>query len=365
MTKLFKMLVKSKITLAKICLFAMCAAAIFASILCCFGENYGKSILKYEKNNNTLIEKTQNISKIENNAEAENIAVAHQPLRGGVVIEASSKRVLLDEGMNARCFPASTTKVLTALCVIENLPLDRIVTVKKEAVGIEGSSIYLKEGQKISVRDLLLGLMLRSGNDAAVALALETSGSVEQFASLMNKTAVECGAQGSHFVNPHGLHDDNHYTTALDLALICAKAYEYDEFCNIVSKSGAQIEIDGVKNYIANKNKLLKAYKGANGVKTGYTKRSGRCLVGGAKRKNMQLISVVLNYQDMWNDTVRMLNYGFDNFQMTSLDCALLNKNSASKIVQIEAKQSCTSDWQNVKYPLRKDGSEYLQIKSA
>lgn len=288
-------------------------------------------------------------------------------MQGGVVIEATSRRVLLDEGMNVKCYPASTTKVLTALVVLNNLPLDKIVEVPKEAAGVEGSSIYLKTGQKISVEDLLYGLMLRSGNDAAVTLAIATAGSVEDFAKLMNDTAKECGANSSNFVNPHGLHDDDHYTTAYDLAMICAQAYQNADFVRIVGTKTAKIKIDDEINYIGNKNKLLKLFEGANGVKTGYTKKSGRCLVGGAKRGNMQLISVVLNYPDMWNDTKRMLNYGFDNYEMISLDNALLGNTDKMyrKPVEVVAKQNCSEDWKNIYYPLRKDGSEYLVIKTA
>ncbi len=359
----------SKTTNAKFVVVLLVVLAIFTSFLGMSGENNVKSILKTSKNCNTIAQSEGSFSKVESvtkcQAEATFSQKARQTTKGGVVIEATTKRVLFDEGMNVKCYPASTTKVLTALCVIENLPLEKIVTIPKEAVGVEGSSLYLKEGQKILVEDLLFGLMLRSGNDSAVALAIETSGTVEAFATLMNETAKKCGAVNSHFVNPHGLHDDNHFTTAYDLALITAKAYEYESFCRFAGAMGARITVDGEKTYIANKNKLLKLFEGANGVKTGFTKKSGRCLVGGAKRENMQLISVVLNYPDMWNDTVRMLKYGFDNYKMTSLDEALLFKQNASKTIEIFSSQNCAENWQNVKYPLRKDGSEYLQIKSA
>jgi len=292
-------------------------------------------------------------------------AMAVQKSRSGVVIEQSSRRVLLNEGMNERCFPASTTKVLTALVVLNNLPIDRVVSVPKQAAGVEGSSIYLRAGQKINVEDLLLGLMLRSGNDAATALAIETAGSVEKFAELMNKTAKELGANDSNFVNPHGLHDDNHYTTAYDLALITAKAYENPEFVRIASTLKAKITIDDEVYYIGNKNKMLKLYEGANGVKTGYTTKSGRCLVSGAYRNNMQLITVVLNYNDMWNDTIRMLNYGFDNFEMTSYEDAFVNRKEGAKKIEIERPSHLSSDWSELYYPLRSDNSEYLVLKSA
>lgn len=292
-------------------------------------------------------------------------SVARQSARGGVVVEQTSRRVLLDEGAHTRCFPASTTKVLTALVVLERMPLDKIVEVPKEAENTEGSSLYLRAGQKISVEDLLFGLMLRSGNDAAVTLAIATAGSVEEFASIMNDTAKQCGALNSNFVNPHGLHDDNHYTTAYDLAMICARAYEYEDFARLVDCRQRKITVDGEAHYIANKNKLLAMYDGSNGVKTGFTKTSGRCLVGGAKRDGMQLISVVLNYNDMWNDTIRMLDFCFDKYEMISLDDALIKGINAGNEIEIFKSQNVNEDWSDIRYPIKKDGSERLVVKSA
>lgn len=312
-------------------------------------------------------DKDVDMSDGEENDELANIEKTFYPqlASGAVVMEMTSKRVLCDENMNVKCYPASTTKVLTAFVVLNTLPLDRVVTVPKQAEGVEGSSIYLHAGEKITVNDLLLGLMLRSGNDAATALAIEAAGSVDKFALLMNKTAKSVGAVNSHFVNPHGLHDDDHYTTAYDLALITAAAYENEDFVRIVSTQKAKILVDDEPRYIANKNKLLTLYEGANGVKTGYTKKSGRCLVGGACKNGMQLISVVLNYGDMWNDTIRLLNYGFDNFEMVPLDNALLRGDSAKTSIEINCPSGVTEDWKNVCYPLRKDGSEYLVLKAA
>lgn len=315
-------------------------------------ENCNNSITKYDKIENTTIQNTEDTQQC-----------VVQRSHSGVVIEQTTKRVLVDENMNERCYPASTTKVLTALVVLNNLPIDKIVEVPKCAEGVEGSSLYLKEGQNISVEDLLYGLMMRSGNDAAVTLAIAVSGSVEEFASLMNKTAKECGAYSSNFVNPHGLQDENHYTTAYDLAVICAKAYEYPEFCRIVDCRQRKIVVDGENRYIANKNKLLKMYDGANGVKTGYTKTSGRCLVGGAKNGGMQLISVVLNYNDMWNDTIRMLDFAFDNYEMVSIERGEMLYPQAQNVIELNLAQIATSDWKEIKYPLKKDGSERLNVK--
>lgn len=345
----------------KILIMAVCVVcltmALISSMLMPKTQFSVKSILKNIKNESNI---THN-NTVETIKHIDVLPLKKQS-RGAVVIEQSSKRVLYDEGMNEKCYPASTTKVLTALCVLENLPLDKIITVPKEAEGVEGSSIYLKAGQKISVKDLLLGLMLRSGNDAAVTLAVATSGNIQNFTDLMNKTARKCGADGSNFVNPHGLHDEMHYTTAYDLALICAKAYENEDFCEIVSTSKAKITVDDEARYIGNKNKLLHLYDGANGVKTGFTKKSGRCLVSGAKRSGMQVIGVVLNHSDMWNDTIRMLDFAFDNYYMCPLDEAMLT--SGENEIRVKAKQNVTGNWQDFGYPLKKDGSERLIVES-
>lgn len=320
-----------------------------------------KSIIKNNKIENSFLNFDSN--KKENSIDANTCANVERGASGAVCMEASSRRVLYEEKKDVKCYPASTTKILTALIALENLPLNKIVTVPKIAEGVEGSSIYLKEGDEISVEDLLYGLMLRSGNDAAVTLALEIAGDIETFARTMNEKALQIGAENSHFVNPHGLHDDNHYTTAYDMALICAKAYENNEFVKIVGTKQRKITVSGEARYIANKNKLLKLFDGANGAKTGFTKKSGRCLVGGAKRGDMQLVTVVFNHGDMWNDTVRMLKYGYDNYEMIALDNALLS--TGKDVVKIKIAQNVGSDWRDIKFPLKRDGSERLQIESA
>lgn len=334
---------------------ALCVILLLFTQISC---KNGKSILKTTKNENCFSQNT-----IEN---IERFKIDATPLskqgQGKILMEQSSKRVLYAEDENARCYPASTTKILTAYIVLNMLPLDRVVTIPQEASGVEGSSLYLKCGDKISVEDLLYGLMLRSGNDCAVALALEVCQSIGDFASLMNITALRLGAKNSHFVNPHGLHDDMHYTTAYDLALITAIAYDNPKFVEIVSTKQRKIVVNDEARYIANKNKLLNMCDGANGVKTGYTKKSGRCLVGGAKRDGMQLISVVLNCSDMWNDTVRILEYGFSTYEMVPLDKAMLY--GGDDIVKVHIKQPVLPNWKEIYYPVKKDGSERIEIVS-
>lgn len=338
--------------------------SIFTIISC---EN-GKSILKIANNDKSILQNVQIENGFAQN-HAENIQYSVStatPLlkqgQGKVLMEQSSKRVLYAEDENSRCYPASTTKILTAYIVLNTLPLDRVVTIKKEASGVEGSSLYLKCGDTITVEDLLYGLMLRSGNDCAVALALEVCSNIEEFASLMNITALNLGALNSHFVNPHGLHDDLHYTTAYDLALITARAYDNPQFVEIVSTKQRKIVVNDEARYIANKNKLLNMFDGANGAKTGYTKKSGRCLVGGAKQCGMQLISVVLNCSDMWNDTVRMLEYGFSTYEMMPLDKAMLY--GGNDVIKVHIRQNVLPNWKEIFYPVKRDGSERIEIVS-
>lgn len=251
-----------------------------------------------------------------------NVAVAYnKPTSSYIVIEQSTGKVLKGQNIHARLPMASTTKVMTAYTIIKNVKdLDRQITIDKRAVGVEGSSIYLQEGEKLTFRELLYGLMMRSGNDSAVALAIGMSGSEEEFVKMMNYEAKLLGLRNTNFTNPHGLHNDNHYTSSYDLAKITAEAYKYDTFREVVGCKNIKISnYDGGYRYLVNKNKMLNNYKDANGVKTGFTKRAGRCLVAGAKRNDMQLISVVLNVPDMYNMCSYLLDYGFENYNMDKI----------------------------------------------
>jgi D-alanyl-D-alanine carboxypeptidase (penicillin-binding protein 5/6) len=279
---------------------------------------------------------------------------------GAIVIEQSTRRILFAENKDQKLFPASTTKILTALVAIENLPLDAPVKIPKQAVGIEGSSIYLREGETLTVKELLLGLMLRSGNDSAVALALAVRPTIEEFCALMNERAKLAGAQNSNFKNPHGLHDDEHYTTAFDLALITADAFKHASFREIVKTKSAVLSGVEEKRYIQNKNKILWRYEGANGVKTGYTKMSGRCLVASAERAGMQIISVVLNRGAMWEDTMINMNYAFAAYKMAPLYENLTTKISVQngKTAQFTAKAEDAP-----RFPVRSDGSEKIDVE--
>lgn len=239
----------------------------------------------------------------------------------GIVIEQSSRRVLFGQNERVKMPMASTTKVMTALVALESLPLDGKITVDRRAVGVEGSSIYLREGEIWSVEDLLYGLMLRSGNDAAEMLAIAACGSVESFVDRMNEKARAIGAEQTHFVNPHGLHNDDHYTTAYDLALISACALENETFAKIVGSKIYTVPANDTHpvHYFANKNKMLSSYEGANGIKTGFTTDAGRCLVSSAKREGMQLVTVVLNQPDMWQESMRRMDEAFGRYEIVRL----------------------------------------------
>ncbi len=234
-----------------------------------------------------------------------------------VMLEAATGRVLYEKNAHEKMPMASTTKIMTAIVALEYGDVNDTVVVSQNASGIEGSSIWLSVGEKMSLSDMLFGLMLASGNDAAVAIAEHVGGSVENFVAMMNKKAQEIGAYNTHFANPNGLPADDHYTTAYDLALISAYAMQNDYFCEIVKTQYKTLPWEGHEwnRVVKNKNKILWSYEGGNGVKTGYTKEAGKCLSAAAMRDNMQLVTVVLNAPDMFNDCIKIMNYGFEEYE--------------------------------------------------
>ncbi len=230
------------------------------------------------------------------------------------VMEMDSHRILYESHGDTRLPMASTTKIVTAITVLSLCKnLQEEITVPESAAGIEGSSAYLKAGDKYSVEDLLYGLMLRSGNDCAVALAEHVAGSVENFAVEMNRTAERAGALNSRFSNPHGLPSKNHYTTARDLTGIACYSMQNERFREIVSTKYYE------PRHWKNKNKLLYQLDGAIGVKTGYTKEAGRCLVSAAERENMTLVCTVLNCRPMYERSATLLNDAFAAYKKVVL----------------------------------------------
>ncbi|MBQ3483333.1 MAG: D-alanyl-D-alanine carboxypeptidase [Clostridia bacterium] len=249
-------------------------------------------------------------------AEVPQIAIPATSAASMVLLDASSGTLLAAHNADERRPMASTTKIMTALVVLECADLDATVTVPPEAVGVEGSSIYLFRGEQITVRTLLYALMLSSANDAAAALALHTSGSISAFADRMNQKAAALGLTNTHFCNPHGLQDAAHYTTARDLAHLAAAALANPTFAEIVSTrrySAPQNDTDAARLFL-NHNRLLRTYEGAIGVKTGFTKSSGRCLVSAAERNGLRLVAVTLHDPNDWRDHAALLDWGFSQY---------------------------------------------------
>ncbi len=219
--------------------------------------------------------------------------------------------ILCEHDAQARCLIASTTKIMTGLLICEDCELSQEISVPPEAVGIEGSSLYLKAGERVTIENLLYGMMLRSGNDAAAALAIAHSGSIEAFAERMNVRAAQLGLKDSHFANPHGLDAPEHYASARDLARLAAAAMENEDFARVVSTK----EYRFGTRVLTNHNKLLWRYEGAEGVKTGFTKAAGRILVSSAKRQGRRLICVTIHAPDDWNDHEALLDAAFSRFE--------------------------------------------------
>jgi len=232
-----------------------------------------------------------------------------------IVLDGQTGRVLFEKNADSQSLIASTTKIMTALIVCEQCNVLDRMRIPKEAVGIEGSSMYLREGEVLTIQELLYGLMLHSGNDAAVALAIYCGGTVEGFAQLMNDKAHDLGMTNSHFVNPNGLDAPDHYSTARDLAVLSAYAMRNPIFAKTVSCKS----VKAGERYLTNHNKLLWRLEGANGVKTGYTKAAGRILVSGAKRDGRQLIAVTINAPSDWQDHTQLLENGFTRFSVQTL----------------------------------------------
>jgi len=238
--------------------------------------------------------------------------------RAAILMDATSGRVLYGKNVDQEMLIASLTKIMTAIIAIEQGDLDELVTVGPNAVGVEGSSIYLKLGEKVPLATLLYGLMLRSGNDAAVAIAEHIGGSVEGFVYLMNEKAEYLGLEHTHFANPHGLDQKGHYSSARDLATLTAYALKNPTFQEIVKTEVKVVPWPGEKWHrkFYNKNKMLRLYQWADGVKTGFTKRARRTLVSSASKEGAQLVTVTLNDGDDWKESMMMLEYGFKHYDL-------------------------------------------------
>lgn len=235
--------------------------------------------------------------------------------RRAYVLDAVSERVLFERNATEQSLIASTTKIMTALVVCEQCNVLDRMRIPKEAVGIEGSSMYLREGEVLTLQELLYGLMLSSGNDAAVALAIYCGGTVEGFAEMMNDKARILGMTGTHFENPNGLDSPGHYSTARDLAELASYAMENPIFAKTVSAKSVKIG----ERYLTNHNKLLWRVEGAEGVKTGFTKAAGRILVSSATREGRRIIAVTIDDPDDWRDHAALLEEGFARYTVRTV----------------------------------------------
>ena len=232
-----------------------------------------------------------------------------------ILMDVTTGAILFEKNAYQQRPMASTTKIMTAVLVLEQMDLQSQVAIDWTSANTEGSSLYVKPGEVYSVRDLLYGLMLRSGNDAAVALAQSVAGSVSEFAKLMNQRAAQLGMTQTQFTNPHGLPDNHHYSTAYDMAVLTRYALHNPRFAEVAACKETTIFRPSHGTWpIRNKNRLLWDY-GADGVKTGYTRAAGRCLVASATKNDRQLVAVVLNAPDMWTDVTALLDYGFQAYE--------------------------------------------------
>ncbi|MCX8129932.1 MAG: D-alanyl-D-alanine carboxypeptidase [Clostridia bacterium] len=275
-----------------------------------------------------------------------------------IVIDTESGRVIYEKNAYSKRAIASTTKIVTAILALENGNLDDEVTVSKRAASVWGSTIKLKEGQKLKLRELLYGLMLNSGNDAAIAIAEHIGGTVENFCEMMTKKAHDLGAKNSSFKSPHGLDMDGHYSTAYDLAVIARYALKNKTFSNIVRTQIASIP----GRNLHNTNEMLYAYQGADGVKTGYTGKAGRCLVTSATRNNWRIISVTLGSPTRnarAQSSKSILDYAFENYKLHKL---ISKAESVAVLPVIKGLQESipVNASRSIKLPLRQDEMDAL-----
>ena len=272
--------------------------------------------------------------------------------RIAVAFDRNSNKVIWGKDENKRTAMASTTKIMTSIIVAENSNLDDIVTISAKAAGTGGSRLGLKKDDKISMRDLLYGLMLRSGNDAAVAIAEHIGGDISSFAELMNKKAKELNLKDTHFVTPHGLDDPEHYTTAYELAKITDYALENKTIAKVVSTKFYTININGYPKDLLNTNELLGNLNGVNGVKTGFTNNAGRCLVTSVDRNNFNIITVVLQADTKkfrTQDSIKLIEYIYENYTPVNIKTIVDEKfdewcNINKKRITIEKAKTSTID---------------------
>lgn len=263
--------------------------------------------------------------------------------QASVVIEANSGRIIYGNNQDEKLSMASTTKIMTSLLALENCELDIEFCVTDEMVQVEGTSMGLVGGDYVTMRAIVYGMLLQSGNDAANVAAYIMSGSIQEFSKLMNERAEKIGMKNTNFVTPSGLDADEHYSTAYDMALLGAEAIKNETFAEICSSKSARVSY-GNPAYLrtlSNHNKFLSQYEGAFGIKTGFTKKSGRCLVTAVERDGVTLVAVTLNAPDDWNDHAKLYDYAFSTVELCNLDddfsgveLDIIGSDSSSKSVE-------------------------------
>ena len=291
----------------KIIAFVLMFILIFP--VCCFAD---------EENNEEEEQIPELVEAASDSAEEPNLNS-----RAAFIYDRNSKEVIYGKEENTKRKMASTTKIMTCMVVLENGELTDTVIVSKKAAGTGGSRVGLKTGDKVSVQDLLYGLMLCSGNDAAVALAEHVGGSVEGFADLMNEKARQLNLSSTHFVTPHGLDNEEHYTTAYELAIMADNALKNNTFSSIVGTKNITININGKPRNLSNTNELLGSMAGVYGVKTGFTNGANRCLVTSCKRENLDIITVVLGADTKkfrTQDSIKLINYAMNNYKEINME---------------------------------------------
>lgn len=290
-------------------IFIFISSYVFADDLSPFGDTFDIS------------EILSNIESIETSSDITQLPTINS--RAYVVIDRNSNTILIGKNENQKKKMASTTKIMTALVVIEHCNLSDTVEISKKAANTGGSKLGLKTGDKITVYDLLYGLMMRSGNDAAVALAEHVAGSITDFSNLMNEKAKNLGLSNTHFVTPHGLDEDEHYTTAYELAILSNYAMNNEIFSKIVGTKNYTITINGYPKTLTNTNELLGVLNGVYGIKTGFTNGANRCLVTCCKRGDMDIICVVLGADTKkyrTTDSIKLIEYAFHNFTYVNIE---------------------------------------------
>ena len=318
---------------------------------------------------NSEIEHTTNTKKTNNDSSL------NLNTRACIILDRTSQKILYGKNENTKVKMASTTKIMTATVILENCNLNDVIEVSKKAAGTGGSRLGLKTGDKISIHDLLYGLMLCSGNDAAVALAESCAGSIEDFSNLMNSKAKELNLLNTHFESPHGLDSDEHYTTAYELSLLSNYALKNPIFAKIVGTKNYTITINGYPKSLSNTNELLGNLNGVYGIKTGFTNGANRCLVTACKRNNLDIICVVLGCDTKkfrTQDSIKLIEYAFSNYEVVNISDIINSKfnswkdNNLSKFNIIKG----TSNKLNIalsnvtidKIPIKKDDVKDINV---